>query len=90
MKDIPKSYKTKWFLYEVMSNFDSKINKSIEKELKENKLYAWYSAWDFHWDVRWNKKWYCKIMVYHNHIETLEAKTLESIMEQACEKYGKD
>lgn len=76
-------------LDDVMSNFDRQIEKDIEKELKETLSYAGYAAWDFHGDVWYEDgKFYCEIWRYHCHVNTLEADTLEEIMEEASEKYG--
>ncbi len=89
MITIPKNFKP---LQEcVMSNFDHSIDREIEKRLKNENVYAYYPGWNFCGDVWYdeeNKMWNCLVWQFHIHIETIEAETLERIMEVCCERYG--
>ena len=73
----------------VMSNFDHTIDDAAERLLKQNKVYSGYPAWNFHGDVWFEDgKFYCEIWQYHNHVNTVEASTLQEIMDTCCEFYG--
>jgi len=75
----------------VMSNCDHQIDRKIEALLKENHYYAGYSAWNFYGYVWYTgDKFKCVIAQYHNHVATLEANTLEEIMEEASSRWGYD
>lgn len=73
----------------IMSNFDNKIEENAEELLKASKVYGVYSAWDFNGNVWFEDgKFYCEVWQYRFHIDTIEANSLEEIMEMCSEKYG--
>lgn len=76
-------------LDDVMSNFDHVIEKDIEEKLREGNCYAGYPAWNFHGTVMYkDNKFICEIKRYGCLIDTIEAETLEGIMEEASNRYG--
>jgi hypothetical protein len=77
----------------VMSNLENSINKKVARILKQGKFYSQYSAKNFEGYVWWNKElrcWFCEIWHNHNHIETINAESLEEIMLKVSERYGYD
>ena len=91
-KDIQEKYKNYYETTEsVMSNFDHEINRDVEKELIENECYADYPGWGFFAQVvydRDRKLFICYVNQYHCHVDTIEADTLEEIMETCCNNWG--
>lgn len=77
----------------VMSNFDHEIDEGIAFKLLEGKHYAQYSAQDFCGYVYYvpdEMVWRCEIWQHHSYNHLLEAESLRLIMDQACEKFGKE
>ena len=75
----------------IMSNFNHTIDKKIAKSIKNKKLVAQYAGWNFCGWVWWQaNQWNCEIWRYHSYIETINANTLEEIMDEVCETYGND
>lgn len=86
---LPDNFK-KYHL-DIMSNFDHKIEKDVEKEIKNKSLFSAYPGWNFSGKVWWQKKeWHCEVWTYHNYQETISSKTLEEIMEKVSKQYGSD
>jgi hypothetical protein len=74
---------------DIMSNFDHIIEDGAEELLKSNKIYGEYPAWNFHGAVWFEDgKFYCEIWQRHNHVNTVEASTLQEIMETCSCRYG--
>lgn len=89
MKKVPKTFK--YYGQDVMSNFDHEIDEAVEKAIKGKSYFADYPGWNFHSTVWWDKevkKWCCEVMRYHIHVETVEADTLQEIMNVVSNKYG--
>ena len=76
-----------------ISNFDHnpENRKKAENELRSGKFYCYHSGWNFH-GLIWfeDGKFYELIKRYLCHVATLEGDTLESVYEQACERWGYD
>lgn len=72
----------------VMSNLDHTINEEVEQLLRAGDCYADYPAWNFHGAVWFDGKFKCQIKRYHSHIATLEAETLQEIMDEASDRWG--
>ena len=74
-----------------MSNFDHSIDEGLEKALQKGKCYAQYAGWNFCGEVYWGKKeqiYICEVSRYNIWVDTIQADTLEEIMEKVSEKYG--
>jgi len=88
METVPTDYEN---IGAVMSNFDHTIEPETEEKLKSGKFYGEYPAWNFHGDVWFDgERFKCMVMRYWAHIETVEASSLEEIMEIASTKWGSD
>ena len=74
----------------VMSNFDHEIDHDVEQKVKQGGHYADYPAWNFHGTVWFDGKFKCEIRRHHCHIATLEAETLQEIMDEASASWGMD
>ncbi|MFA5714416.1 MAG: hypothetical protein WC998_01575 [Candidatus Paceibacterota bacterium] len=76
---------------EVMSNFDHVIDREIENKLREGKYCSSYTAWNFYGFIWFeDNRFKCQINQYGKHISTLEADTIDEIMNEACTNYGSD
>ena len=74
----------------LMSNCDWEIDRKVESEIKGEPLFASYPAWNFFGNVWWqNEKWHCEVWTYKSYDETFSSETLEGIMSDVSEKYGR-
>lgn len=75
----------------VMSNFDKKIDRDVENELKNNECFSQYAGWNFCGYV-WYKedKFYCEVWQYNSYIETVVENSLEEIMATVSSDYGEE
>jgi len=73
-----------------MSNFDHAIDDGTEDRLKAGGVCCGYSAWNFFAFVWWNSKFKAMIKQYQVHVDTIEADTLQEIMDIASQRYGFD
>jgi len=74
----------------LMSNFDHKVNKEIEQQLKENyNLKADYPGWNFFGEC-WYKddSFYCRVKCYRETVGYYKANTPEELMEEISNIYG--
>ena len=75
----------------VMTNFDHAIDEDVAKEIKGKPLYAQYAGWNFCGEVWWTgEKWACEIHQWRSHVDTVEANTLQEIMDEVSDRYGHD
>lgn len=76
---------------DAMSNFDHIIDRDVEEKLKQGNCIADYPAWNFHGTLWFNgENFQCQIKRYQVHVDTIEAPTLEEIMEKASDRWGHD
>jgi len=88
MEAVPKNLEN---IGTTMSNFDHKIDHGTEDRLKAGGTYCGYAAWDFFAFVWWDDpKFKAMIKQYQVHIDTIEADTLQEIMNIASRRYGFD
>lgn len=89
MKTIPNDFEESDVV--VMTNCDHSIEDGAEEILKNNKVAYEYTGWDFFGLVWWEKpKFYCLVKQYKNHVDTIEADSLEGIMSLVSERFGED
>lgn len=74
----------------IMSNFSHEVDSGAEERLRTTKgISGQYTAKNFFGCIWYAKeKFWCEIWQYHEHINTLEANSLERIMELASDQYG--
>ena len=74
----------------IMTNFDHTIEPDAEDRLKVGGVYGGYPGWHFYALVWWDAPLF-KAMVkqYRTHVNTIEAESLQGIMDIACEYYGR-
>jgi len=77
---------------EVMSNFDHTVEPGAEQRLREEECFGGYSGWNFHgyvWFDRESQQFACEIWQYNAYRQTILADTLEVLMENCCDEYGR-
>lgn len=74
----------------VYSNFDHKLDKSIEATLQDNPtVYASHTGWDFCGHVWYsNGKWYEEVWRYRSVVETIIGLSIMEVIKETNEKYG--
>lgn len=76
---------------EVMTNCDHSIDEEVASKLKKGKYWSKYSGWNFCGYVWWDKSiWSCEIWVYHSHVKTVSADTLQEIMGLVSVEFGNE
>ena len=72
-----------------MSNCDGSIDGGFEENLKTQKFYGQHAAWDF-CGCAWydGKKFHEEVWMYHSHVDTISADTLQELMESVNDEYG--
>lgn len=88
METRPDNLEYLGFSQDVMSNFDHIISKEVEQLLRAGGCYADYPAWNFHGTVWFDKMFKCEIWRYCSHVATLEAVSLQEIMDEASKRWG--
>ena len=74
---------------DIMTNFDHSIEDGAEKLLMENKVYGFYPALDFHGAVWFEDgKFHCEVWHFGIHIDTVDADSLQEIMDTCSRQYG--
>jgi len=71
-----------------MSNANYSIDDGTEDRLKAGGVCCGYAAWDFFAFVWWDSKFKAMIKQYKVHVATIEADTLQGIMDIASQLYG--
>ena len=74
-----------------MSNGDHEINHEVERLIKGGTHWSDYPGWNFCGYVWFaDGKFKCQINHCHRHVATLEAETLQEIMDEASLTWGYD
>lgn len=87
---VPNSYIK---IERVATNYNHSVDEIVRKRLEKENIWAPYYAWNFYglvWFDKEKKIFKCMIKQRHEHIETIEAKTIKQIMKIASDKYGHD
>ena len=71
-----------------MSNFDHAIDDGMAEDLVAGKV-GYYAGWNFHGTVWFaGGKFYCMVRCYQVHVATVEADTLDGIMDEVSSRWG--
>lgn len=78
-----------------MSNFDHTIDSGMEQALKDkpNTVYGFHSARNFNGEVffdRVSNKFVEHVYMFHNHIDTVEANSLQELMNEVNSRHGSE
>lgn len=74
----------------VMSNFDHRIDRAMERRLRQEKVICKYTAQDFCGDVWHERQFHCLVSTFGIPRQTFTAETLEELMLIVSNEYGSE